>query len=80
MKKNIKKILINQLQDDKDPRFNIWLLLPGICIAILWSLWKTIIIQGSISLDFFSILIWPGFAIFFITSIFAILGWQLDID
>ena len=80
MKKDVKTILINQLQDNKDPRFSFWLLLPGILIGTIWSLWNAIKSSDNSINIFFDHLIWPGIIIFIITTVIAILGWQLDID
>jgi|TARA_B110000438_G_C15674478_1_gene589608 uncharacterized integral membrane protein len=80
MKKDITKIIASQLQDKKDPRFTYWLLVPGIFFSIIWSLWITVNHTENQLSIFLSNLFWPGIIIFSLTSIIAIMGWQLDID
>ncbi|MDG1989861.1 MAG: hypothetical protein P8J51_01105 [Dehalococcoidia bacterium] len=80
MKKDITKIITSQLQDEKDPRFTFWLLVPGIFFTFIWSLWIAVNhTENQLSIFLFN-LFWPGIIIFSLTSIIAILGWQLDID
>ena len=80
MKKDIIKILKNQLQDNKDPRFSYWLFVPGILLSVLWSCWESVnVIDNNLNV-FIENIIWPGILIFSITTLIAILGWQLDID
>ena len=80
MKKDIIKTLKNQLQDNKDPRFSYWLFVPGILLSVLWSCWKAVNVTDNNLNVFIENMIWPGVLIFFITTLIAILGWQLDID
>ena len=80
MKKDIIKIIKNQLQDNKDPRFSYWLFVPGILLSVLWSCWKAVNVTDNNLNVFIENMIWPGVLIFFITTLIAILGWQLDID
>ncbi|MBR74696.1 MAG: hypothetical protein CL872_07165 [Dehalococcoidaceae bacterium] len=80
MKKDLTTILKNQLQDNKDPRFSFWLLIPGIILNVLWSFWKCVNVTENNLTIFIENIIWPGTLIFFITTVIAILGWQLDID
>ena len=80
MKKDIIKIIKNQLQDNKDPRFSYWLFVPGILLSVLWSCWESVnVIDNNLSV-FIENIILPGILIFFITTLISILGWQLDID
>ena len=80
MRKDIIKILKNQLQDNKDPRFSFWLLIPGILLSVLWSFWQSVNVLDNNFNIFIDNTIWPGSLIFIITTVIAILGWQLDID
>jgi hypothetical protein len=80
MIKDIFKIIKNQLQDNKDPRFSLWLLMPGILLSTLWSFWKCVNVLDNNLNIFIDNMIWPGTLIFIITALIAILGWQLDID
>ena len=70
------ELLRDALVDDDDPRFPIWLPLPGALAAAGWALY-----QASSSGDaFLATLLWPGVAIFLGTTLASWLGWQLDID
>ena len=70
------ELLRDALVDDDDPRFPIWLPLPGIAAAAGWALYDASAAGG----EFLPTLIWPGIAIFLGTTLASWLGWQLDID
>ena len=70
------ELLRDALVDDDDPRFPIWLPLPGIVLAGGWAFYDAAVADGS----FLPTLIWPGIAIFALATLAAWLGWQLDID
>jgi hypothetical protein len=69
------ELLRQALVDDDDPRFPIWLPLPGLALAAGWALY-----EASGGGSFLPTLLWPGTAIFVGGMLAAWLGWQLDID
>ena len=69
------ELIRDALVDDKDPRFPIWLPLPGIAFAGGWALY-----DASSGGSFLPTLLWPGAPIFALTTLASWLGWQLDID
>jgi len=70
------ELLRDALVDDDDPRFPIWLPLPGVAAAGGWALYDASAGGGS----FLPSLLWPGIAIFVGATVASWLGWQLDID
>ncbi len=70
------ELLRDALVDDDDPRFPIWLPLPGLVLALGWALYQA----SSADASFISTAIWPGAAIFVGGMLATWLGWQLDID
>ena len=70
------ELLRDALVDADDPRFPIWLPLPGIAAASGEALLDASAAGGS----FLPTLLWPGIAIFLGTTLASWLGWQLDID
>ncbi len=69
------ELLRDALVDDDDPRFPLWLPLPGLALAAGWALY-----EASGGGSFLPTLLWPGAAIFVGGMLAAWLGWQLDID
>jgi hypothetical protein len=69
-------LLRDALVDDDDPRFPIWLPLPGIAATAGWALYDANVGTGA----FLPALLWPGAGIFVLTTLATWLGWQLDID
>ncbi len=70
------ELIRDALVDDDDPRFPVWLPVPGIALAAGWALYAAAAAEGS----FVPTLIWPGLAIFLGATLATWLGWQLDID
>lgn len=70
------ELIRDALVDDDDPRFPLWLPLPGIAAAAGWAFYDASSGGGS----FVPTLLWPGVAIFLGTTVASWLGWQLDID
>jgi hypothetical protein len=70
------ELLRDALVDDDDPRFPIWLPLPGIAATAGWALYDANVGTGA----FLPALLWPGAGIFVLTTLATWLGWQLDID
>jgi hypothetical protein len=71
-----RELLRSALVDDEDPRFPLWLPLPGIGLALGWAAYQAVGGDGS----FLATALWPGAAIFVLTTLAAWFGWQLDID
>ena len=81
------ELLRHALVDDQDPRFPRWLPLPGILLAVAWAAFQaamaapdvgaTLATQLGVLLGAF---LWPGAAIFAVTTLAAWFGWQLEID
>lgn len=70
------ELIRDALVDDDDPRFPLWLPLPGIAAAAGWAFYDASAGGGAV----LETLIWPGAGIFVGTTIASWLGWQLDID
>ena len=62
--------------DDDDPRFPRWLPLPGIVLALGWAAFSA----ATDGASFLAVALWPGAAIFALTTLATWLGWQLEID
>lgn len=62
--------------NDDDPRFPLWLPLPGLIAALAWAAYQHWTDAGA----FLPTALWPGAAIFLLVSLAAWLGWQLEID
>lgn len=72
----VRNLLQDALVEDDDPRFPIWLPLPGIMGTGSWAFYDMTVSESS----FIATLIWPGIAIFILITLATWLGWQLDID
>ena len=70
------ELIRDALVDDDDPRFPLWLPIPGIAAASGWALYEASAGNGA----FLETLLWPGIAIFLGATLASWLGWQLDID
>jgi len=70
------ELLRQALVDDDDPRFPRWLPLPGIVAATGWAAYEATANGASLA----GTLLWPGGAIFALTTLAAWFGWQLEID
>ena len=68
------------LVNDEDPRFPWWLPLPGLALALVWAAYRATTGDGPAPAALLGTLIWPGPAIFLLTTLAAFFGWQLDID
>lgn len=62
--------------NDDDPRFPLWLPLPGLVAVVGWAGYQQLTGAGA----FLPTALWPGAAIFVLASLAAWLGWQLEID
>ncbi len=82
-----RELLRHALVNDDDPRFPWWLALPGLSLAVLWAGYRAASISASLDpaaappLEvFLGTLVWPGIAIFLLSSVATWAGWQLEID
>ena len=71
-----RELLRSALVDDQDPRFPIWLPIPGLALAIGWAAYQASAGEASL----LPTALWPGAAIFALTTLATWFGWQLDID
>ncbi|MDA0364743.1 MAG: hypothetical protein O3B31_11590 [Chloroflexi bacterium] len=62
--------------NDDDPRFPLWLPLPGLVAVVGWAAYQQLTGAGA----FLPTALWPGAAIFVLASLATWLGWQLEID
>ena len=69
-------LLRQALVSDDDPRFPRWLPLPGILLALGWAAFSA----ATDGASFLAVALWPGAAIFALTTLATWLGWQLEID
>ena len=74
------ELLRQALVDDADPRFPRWLPLPGILLASVWAAFQAATTLPGGLPTLFATLMWPGAAIFAVTTLAAWFGWQLEID
>ena len=81
---NAGDLLRHALVNDDDPRFPWWLPLPGLGLAVLWAGYRaaatTIDPNGAPLEVFLGALLWPGVAVFLLTTVATWAGWQLEID
>ena len=71
--------LRSAMLDDGQPRFTWWLPLPGIALAVLWATYQVAAgPEGTSAL--LQTLVWPGSAIFVVTTVTTYFGWRLDLD
>jgi hypothetical protein len=71
-----RELLRAALVNDDDPRFPLWLPLPGLAAVGGWAAYQQLTGAG----DFLPTALWPGVAIFVLVSLAAWFGWQLEID
>jgi hypothetical protein len=65
---------------DGQPSFPWWLPLPGIALAVLWAAYRGVSAEDGAGSVFLEELLWPGAAIFILTTITSYFGWRLDLD
>lgn len=80
-------LLRHALVDDEDPRFPWWLPLPGLALALGWAAFRAVTAGTPGAIDqpdglevLMRTTLWPGAAIFALTTLAAFFGWQLEID
>ena len=79
------ELLRTALVNDEDPRFPWWLPLPGLALALAWAGYRaaSTAAAGDVASPLtvlLETLLWPGAAIFVLTSAATWFGWQLEID
>jgi hypothetical protein len=72
--------LRSPLLEDGQPSFHWWLLTPGIVLALLWASYQGVATDEGVSNVFPQQLLWPGIAIWFITTGATYFGWRMDLD
>lgn len=72
--------LRSAMLDDGQPSFPWWLPLPGIALTVLWAAFQGASAEEGAGSVFFQALLWPGAAIFVLTTITSYFGWRLDLD
>ncbi len=66
--------------DDGQPALTWWLPLPGIALALVWAAYQAVSADEPDTAPLLDALVWPGAAIFVITTVTAYFGWRLDLD
>jgi hypothetical protein len=72
--------LRSAMLDDGQPRFPLWLPLPGIALVLLWAAYRAVSAEEPGGAIFLETVLWPGAAILVLTTITAYFGWRLDLD
>ena len=65
---------------DGQPAFPWWLPLPGVALAVVWAAYQGVSAEDAAGAEFVNTLLWPGAAIFVLTTITSYFGWRLDLD
>jgi hypothetical protein len=72
--------LRSAMLDDGQPTVTWWLPLPGVALALTWAGYQAVSASQP-GLDvLLQTLLWPGAAIFVITTLVTFFGWRLDLD
>ena len=66
--------------DDGQPWLPWWLPLPGLALVVLWAAYVAAATSGDGTAVLMRTLIWPGSAIFVVTTATTYFGWRLDLD
>lgn len=72
--------LRSAMLEDGQPAFPWWLPLPGVVLAVAWAAYRAAGAEedgGGVLLE---TLLWPGLAIFLLTTATTYFGWRLDLD
>lgn len=72
--------LRSAMLEDGQPSFPWWLLLPGSLLALVWAAYQSVSAEGGAGAVFLATLLWPGAAIFVLTTLTSYFGWRLDLD
>lgn len=65
---------------DGQPAFPWWLPVPGILLTLGWAAYQAVGAEESGGSVFLDTLLWPGAAIFVLTTVTTYFGWRLDLD
>jgi hypothetical protein len=72
--------LRSAMLDDGQPSFPWWLPFPGIALMVVWAAFQGASAEDGAGGAFLDTLLWPGTAIFVLTTITTYFGWRLDLD
>lgn len=72
--------LRSAMLDDGQPSFPWWLPVPGLLLTAAWAAYSGASAEESGGSVFLDTLLWPGVAIFVLTTITTYFGWRLDLD
>lgn len=72
--------LRSAMLDDGQPGIPWWLPLPGIAVALTWAAYQAVSAEEPGADALLAALLWPGGAIFVITTLVTFFGWRLDLD
>jgi hypothetical protein len=65
---------------DGQPSFPWWLPLPGVALMLVWAVYRAVGAQDNAGSVLLEQLLWPGVAIFVLTTVTSYFGWHLDLD
>ena len=72
--------LRSAMLQDGQPALTWWLPFPGVVLALIWAAYQAVSAQDGAGAEFLGTLLWPGAAIFVLTTVTAYFGWRLDLD
>jgi len=72
--------LRSAMLDDGQPAFPWWLPVPGALLTLAWAAYRAVSAEEDGSAVLFETLLWPGLAIFMLTTVTTYFGWRLDLD
>ena len=68
------------IERDGQPWLTWWLPLPGIAVALTWGAYQAVSAAEPGLEALLAALVWPGSALFVITTLVTYFGWRLDLD
>lgn len=72
--------LRSAMLEDGQPSFPWWLPLPGLLLAVAWAVYRAAGAEEDAGRLLLDTLLWPGVAIFALTTVTTYFGWRLDLD
>ncbi len=72
--------LRSAMLEDGQPALPWWLPFPGLALAIVWAAYQGASAEDGAAAALLETLLWPGTAIFVLTTITTYFGWRLDLD
>lgn len=72
--------LRSAMLDDGQPSFPWWLPAPGLLLTVAWAAYRAVSAEEDGGSVFLETLLWPGLAIFVLTTVTTYFGWRLDLD